>query len=188
MRFNSIRFLGLSILAVCIVGNSPRGWAQDKDNAEVTVSATATKIDAAGKQKVTVTFDMQKDWHIYANPVKNKSFASSQTRVAVKAMVKLADVKITYPKGKLHEDKDEGSSMIYEDRAVVEIAVQEGAGRHQSAGDRVRLQRLQRRHRNVPAAKESQNNPSLKWSLSCIILDSARTRFWPPDCVCSPWL
>ncbi len=124
MRFNSIRFLGLSILAVCIVGNSPRGWAQDKDNAEVTVSATATKIDAAGKQKVTVTFDMQKDWHIYANPVKNKSFASSQTRVAVKARVKLADVKITYPKGKLHEDKDEGSSMIYEDRAVVEIAVQ----------------------------------------------------------------
>ena len=115
-------------LALSFTFGSPHCFAQEKEGSEVTVSATASKIDAAGKQTVTVTFVMQKDWHIYANPVKNKSLTTAETRVEIKAKVKLAEVKIVYPTGKVHEDKEEGDYMIYEDKADVQITIQRAEG------------------------------------------------------------
>ena len=53
--------------------------AEAKPPRLVKVDATATKIDADGKQIVTVTLDIEKNWYIYANPVKNEELALLQT-------------------------------------------------------------------------------------------------------------
>ena len=78
----------------------------------VKATAMATKIDAAGKQTVTITLAVDKGWHIYANPVNNKDFVSVQTVVTVNARTKPARLKIQYPQGKEHEDKG-GPAMSF---------------------------------------------------------------------------
>jgi DsbC/DsbD-like thiol-disulfide interchange protein len=58
---------------------------------------------APGKDVVVVHFDVQKPWHIYANPVGNADFASSQTSIKVLAKGAKGDLKqsVDYPAGKV---------------------------------------------------------------------------------------
>jgi DsbC/DsbD-like thiol-disulfide interchange protein len=101
--------------------------AGKKSDSVVKVTATATKPDAAGKQVLTVTFAIDKGWHIYANPVGNSDLAETRTVVEVKAVGK-PEVKITYPSGKVIMDKDVGNYRVYEDKVNIEATVTRAKG------------------------------------------------------------
>src|SRR5262249_15018127 len=98
-----------------------------KSEAVVKATATADKPDADGKQTVTINLDIDKNWHLYANPVGNDELTSVQTVVTVGSKVKPEDVKIDYPPGKLHKDKD-GSYNIYEGKVAIKAHVKRAKG------------------------------------------------------------
>src|SRR5262249_2039279 len=50
---------------------------------KVSVRAAPEKPGPDGKQLLTITLAIEKDWHIYANPVGNEQFENAQTTVAV---------------------------------------------------------------------------------------------------------
>lgn len=93
-----------------------------KSDSVVKVSAQAGKPDADGKQTVTITLDIEKDWHLYANPVDNEDLANAQTVVAVSSRVKPEAVKIDYPAGKLHVDRGV-NYKIYEGKVSIKAHV-----------------------------------------------------------------
>jgi hypothetical protein len=104
--------------------------AKDDSRAKVKVSAAVGKIDAAGKQTITITFEVVKDWHIYANPVKNETFESIATEVQIYVGGKLATAKIQYPAGKLHKDPKLPSldCMVYEGKVEIQAVLQRTPG------------------------------------------------------------
>jgi len=91
---------------------------------KVKIKAEANKPDAEGKQTLTIHLDIDKGWHLYANPVGNKDQENSQTVVNVKAGSPLKSVKIDYPAGKLVKDAQFGDYKIYEDKVVIKAHVQ----------------------------------------------------------------
>ena len=77
-----------------------------------------------GKDVVVVHFDVQKPWHIYANPVGNDEYADSQT--SIKVLAKTAPkVRVDYPAGKdyvLLGEKLKIYDGSFEIRATIERA------------------------------------------------------------------
>src|ERR1700722_6543054 len=71
-----------------------------KSDSVVKVTAKGGKADADGKQTVTVTIQIEKGWHIYANPVGEDSLKPVQTMLTVTGKEKPQDVKVEYPAGK----------------------------------------------------------------------------------------
>jgi uncharacterized protein len=115
-------FLPISMLAL-VLGVSPI-WAAAKSSADmVKVEASANKIDADGKQEVTLTLNVEEGWHLYANPVGNADLTSAQTTVTITGKVKPKDVKIEYPKGKIIEDKTIGNYSTYDGKVVIKAKV-----------------------------------------------------------------
>jgi hypothetical protein len=88
-------FAGVAVTAavVALVQAQPG----NKSGSVVKVKARLEK--AAGKEVVVVTFDVQKPWHIYANPVGNEEFDASQTTINVVGKMK-PKVTVDYPAGK----------------------------------------------------------------------------------------
>lgn len=109
-----------------LAGTSTAGGK--RSDAEVKVAATATKLDQAGNQTVTITMAINKGWHIYANPVANEELSAAQTVVTIGAKVKPALVKVMYPQGKIHADKTIGDYKTYEDKITIQASVQRAAG------------------------------------------------------------
>jgi DsbC/DsbD-like thiol-disulfide interchange protein len=99
-----------------------------KSDSVVKVSATAPKPDADGKQVVTITLEMDKGWHTYANPVGSKDLEDSATTVTVTGKNKPQKVTIDYPKGTPFKDKAFGTFYIYEDKAVIKATVYRAKG------------------------------------------------------------
>jgi DsbC/DsbD-like thiol-disulfide interchange protein len=107
---------------VIVAGILPELRAGLKNSGDkVKVTATATKPDAAGKQTVTVTFVIDKGWHIYANPVGNELLAEAKTVVDIKSAGK-PEVTLKYPPGKVFQDKDE-KYRVYENKVSVQATV-----------------------------------------------------------------
>jgi uncharacterized protein len=91
------------------------------------VKVTAKLEHAApGKDVVVVKFDVQKPWHIYANPVGNEDFASSQTSIKVLAKVP-PKVSVDYPAGKEYVLMGE-KLKIYEGSFEIRATVEREAG------------------------------------------------------------
>jgi uncharacterized protein len=119
---------GLCTLALVVaLGENASLQAGKGSSAVVKATATATKIDAAGKQTVTVSLAIDKGWHIYANPVNNKDFASVQTILTINAKVKPAAVKFQYPVGKVHEEVGT-NYVVYEDKINIQAVVTRAPG------------------------------------------------------------
>jgi len=59
----------------------------------VTITATADKPDADGKQTVTLTLAIDAGWHLYANPVGNEDLKSVQTVVKALTLPAIPDMK-----------------------------------------------------------------------------------------------
>ncbi len=98
-----------------------------KSDTVVKASAAAGKLDANGKQTVTLTLKIDDGWHLYANPVP-KDFPGVPVEVSVEAKVKPADVKVEYPKGKVVKDAMFGDHQVYEKSAVIKINVERAKG------------------------------------------------------------
>ena len=99
-----------------------------KSDAEVKVDVAAAKPDATGKQTVTIELNVNPGWHIYANPVGNEDLASTQTVVKVAGKNKPASVNVSYPKGKLKQDKLVGDYVVYEGKVAIKAVIQRAAG------------------------------------------------------------
>src|SRR6516162_10080624 len=87
-RLKTIASLVFGLTFVLISSHSAAGVGK-KSDAEVKLSAKAGKIDDTGKQVITVTMNINKGWHAYANPVGNPDLRSSQTVVTVTGKEKL---------------------------------------------------------------------------------------------------
>ncbi len=94
----------------------------------VKITTEASQPDAEGRQVVTLTLAIAKDWHIYANPIGNKDLEGAQTEVAIKGSQPLQDVKLVYPPGKPHEDRTVGDYNVYENTVVIKGQVRRAPG------------------------------------------------------------
>ena len=123
-----IRVISSVVAALIIIGTAQglRSEAGGKSETKVKATAAATKLDKDGKQKVTITLDVEKGWYIYANPVGNENFEDNHTQVAITAKQKLK-VDLAYPTGKV---KTEGKTTvkIYQPTVVIEANVQRTPG------------------------------------------------------------
>ncbi len=106
-----------------------------RSDSKVKSTVTATKPDADGKQKVTITLDIDKGWYLYANPLggnefANRTFGDNRTTVTIKAKNKV-NVEVNYPKGKFKSEDilgDIAEWHIYQDRTTIEAVVRRAAG------------------------------------------------------------
>ncbi|HEV3236783.1 MAG TPA: protein-disulfide reductase DsbD N-terminal domain-containing protein [Gemmataceae bacterium] len=118
----SLRLAGIVTLAL-VLGISTISAAAKSSADMVKVEASAGKIDADGKQEVTLTLNVEEGWHLYANPVGNEDLTSAQTTVKITGKTVPKDVKIDYPKGKVVEDKTVGNYSTYEGKVVIKAKV-----------------------------------------------------------------
>ncbi len=89
----------------------------------VKVEAKAGKLGDNGEQTITVTLNIDKGWHIYANPVGNEDLEGADTTVKIAGKGLSKVVKITYPPGK-EESSVLGKYKAYTTQAVVTAVVQ----------------------------------------------------------------
>ena len=125
---NRIKILGFALfglaLASLVSNNTVAGGTKSEN--QVKASAEASKIDAKGTQTVTITLDIAKGWHLYANPVNHEFLEGGQTTVKIAAKEKPSSVKIKYPAGKTIVDKKEKYD-IYEGVVKIEATVKRAA-------------------------------------------------------------
>jgi hypothetical protein len=105
----------------------PTGGAKRSD-AVVKATAVADKTAADGKQTIKLTLVIDRDWHVYANPVGNEGLESAQTTVAVAGKAKPNSVKVEYPKGKVVKDQIVGDYNVYEGTVEIKAVVERAAG------------------------------------------------------------
>ena len=98
-----------------------------KSDTVVKATATATSLDADGKQTVSVALDIEKGWHVYANPLP-KDFSGVPTTIIVTAKTKLEEVKIDYPAGKVMQFPNGDEYKAYEDKLTIPVAVRRAKG------------------------------------------------------------
>lgn len=128
MQRTLLPFTALGVLTVFgLSGASGQGGPKRSDGV-VKVSAAADKPGEDGKQVVTVTLKMDKDWHTYANPVGLEDLAEAQTVVTVAAKGKALDAKVEYPAGKVIKDKVVGNYKVYDDTATIKATVTRAKG------------------------------------------------------------
>ena len=101
--------------------------AGDKSDSKVKVTAKAGKAGADGKQKVTIQIAIEKNWYIYANPVKSEDFEDNATRVNFLSGKEKLKSQVSYPVGKT---KEVGKIRynIYENSVTIEAIVDRKMG------------------------------------------------------------
>src|SRR3954464_789772 len=122
--------VAVAFLAVALVlAATPAVRALAKNSKSVVkATATATAPDADGRQTVTVTLQIDKPWHLYANPVGNKDLIDNQTTVTVGARAKPEEVKVEYPAGEVAKDKTLGDYRVYEGKVTIKAHVRRARG------------------------------------------------------------
>lgn len=118
-----IGLLALLLPAILLCNSSVVQAQAKKSDAVVKATAKADKPDADGKQTVTITLDIEKPWHLYANPVGNEDLANAQTVVTISAKSKPEDVKIDYPAGKVITDTVVGNYKVFEGKVAIKAKV-----------------------------------------------------------------
>ncbi len=150
----------IGVLAL-LLGNANMALGQaKKSDGVVKVEAAADKPDADGKQTITITLDIDKTWHVYANPVDNEDLTPAQTVVSIASKGKLDDVKIEYPAGK--EQTDAGVKYkIYEGKVVIKARVKRASGNNDPLELTIKLQACNDKTCLVPATIKKEL-PSVK--------------------------
>lgn len=115
---------GLALLAALIL--AAPAMAQRRSDEVVKATAKADKPDADGNQVVTITLDINKEYHIYANPIGNEDLSSNQTTLTLASKGKLE--KIEYPVGKVKPDKVVGDYKVYKDKVTIKATVRRSGG------------------------------------------------------------
>ena len=123
IRTNAGCLVGVLALPAILICDANTALAQArKSDSVVKVEAKADKLDADGKQAITITLDIENGWHVYANPVENEDLANAQTVVSVTSKSKLENVKVEYPAGKLQQDNGE-KFKIFEGKVTIKAHV-----------------------------------------------------------------
>ena len=118
-----------SLIAVIVACHVEAGGGKlEKSDSKVKASVTASKLGADGKQTVTITLDVAKGWHLYANPVNhnNEFLDGNQTTVKIASKEKV-NFKVMYPVGKTKIDKKEKYD-VYEGTVKIEATVMRARG------------------------------------------------------------
>jgi uncharacterized protein len=150
-RASSRVFIGVLMVTAILAGKGEPALAQaKKSDSVIKADIKADKPEADGKQTITITLDIEKDWHIYANPVDNEDLSNAQTVVSVTSKGRLEDVKVTYPAGKLQTDKDE-KYKIYEGRVALKAQVKRAKGDNGPLEVTIKLQACNDKTCLVPA-------------------------------------
>ncbi len=92
------------------------------------VRATATAPDDAGKQRVTVTLELDKRLQIYANHVENVDFEAARTRMTLKVAGESVPAEFQYPKGVKKMLTGIDTFWIYVGKVTFEATVQRKVG------------------------------------------------------------
>lgn len=144
--------VALSLTGAALIGTTVTAAQKSKTSeAVVKVTATADKPDADGKQAVTIVMEVEKDWHTYANPVGLDDLEDAKTVLTITGKNKLEDVKIYYPKGKLHKDSVVGDYSIYVGKVTIKATVQRAKGDTEPLQVAVKFQACNERSCLVPA-------------------------------------
>ncbi|MSQ97050.1 MAG: hypothetical protein EXR98_21190 [Gemmataceae bacterium] len=98
-----------------------------KSESKVKAKVETSKIDTKETQTVTITLDIVKGWHLYANPVNHEFLEGAETKVKITSKAKLKGVRVMYPAGKVHIDKKEKYD-IYEGVVKIQAVVQRNNG------------------------------------------------------------
>lgn len=125
-----VRLAGVSAVLAALalaLGGQPAVSAQGKKESQVKLAATATKPDSEGRQVVTITMDINKGWHAYANPVKFEDLEAAQTSIKITSAKKLQDVQIKYPEGMRHVDGKD-TYYVYEGKVEIQATVKRAPG------------------------------------------------------------
>lgn len=145
-----IGVLALTLAALLLCDAGKASAQAKKSDGVVKVDAKADKPDADGKQTITITLDIEKPWHIYANPVENEDLTSVQTVVSVASKGKLEDVKVEYPAGKLQGEQSE-KYKVYEDKVVIKARIKRASGNDSPLEVTIKLQACNDKSCLVPA-------------------------------------
>lgn len=113
------KFRTLLLLLAATAATAQAALAQGSA-AKVKVQSTISPPDAKGYQEVKLDVEIEKGWHIYANPPQNPEFEPTKTVVSI-VSPKVEDLSIKYPEGQLRKDKIADQ--------VVEFRVYEGTVR-----------------------------------------------------------
>jgi DsbC/DsbD-like thiol-disulfide interchange protein len=118
--------LASALLATTLMVPPLAGAVKDSSSV-VKATAKATKPDDSGKQTLTVNLEIEKPYHIYANPVELDDLADVQTVMTVKAKRKPRSVKVTYPEG---ETQRTGALVykVYEGKVTLKAEIQRAKG------------------------------------------------------------
>jgi hypothetical protein len=114
------------LAAVALIVAPERALAQKNSSENVKVKATAEK-GKEGERVVKLQLTIADGWYIYANPVGNEDLATNATTVKIKG-VKDSDVKVTYPKAKVKEDKVVGNYNYYTGDVDIQATVRGASG------------------------------------------------------------
>ena len=123
-RYSAVILTAAMAFLFCDAIHSPAGGKKS----DGVVKAKAKLENVGGKSIVVISLDIQKGWHLYANPVGNDDLASSQTTVTVPAKSTAKLVKIDYPLGKVINDKVLGAYGVYEGNVEIRANVERAAG------------------------------------------------------------
>jgi thiol:disulfide interchange protein len=120
--------LGTLLAALALALTAGRAGAQPpKSDKVVKVAAKADRPDDGGNQTVTVTLDVDKPYHVYANPVENDGLKSVQTTVRFTTKLE-GQPKVEYPEGKLIKDETVGNYRTYEGKVTIRAKVKRARG------------------------------------------------------------
>jgi len=100
---------------------------QSESKVKITAKAEPAKPGADGKQVVTLTLEIDKGWHTYANPSGLED--AIPTKVTIDSKNKLKEVKVEYPEGKAVKDEVlKVTYRVYEDKVTITATVQRAVG------------------------------------------------------------
>jgi DsbC/DsbD-like thiol-disulfide interchange protein len=124
IRITNLTLCCSAALAVLLSSNAGADARPPKTSADkVKLTVDATKPDAEGVQTVTLTLNIEKGWHLYANPVGQMDLVDAQTVVKLSGKGKPEVVKIEYPTGVEVKDKVVGDYRVYEDKVEIKAKV-----------------------------------------------------------------
>src|SRR5262249_44008009 len=124
----AIHGLGLAVLVGTMAFLPAFISAQDA-KAKVTSSdkiklkVEADKAGADGKQNVMLSLDIEKGWHVYANPVGDDLLEDAATKLTFLADGSPVEAKVEYPKGKTVTAGPDRYN-VYEDSVTIKATVQ----------------------------------------------------------------
>ena len=123
IRFSMLGCLFAALMLTLVL----TAQAGDKSDTKVKVTAKASKLGDDGKQKVTVTIAVDKNWYIYANPVKSEDFEDNATRITFLKGKEKLKAAVDYPAG---TQKTLGKIRfnIYEGTVTIDAVVQRAKG------------------------------------------------------------